>query len=94
LEVKLNDQERRAVGRLLVERKALLIETTEDTTRPDHARRAGLMELSVIASILGKLCRRDVMSIGASAMRRDNQDENRATIRMRMRRRGDYEGRA
>ena len=26
--------------------------------------------------------------------RRDNQDENRATIRMRMRRRGDYEGRA
>ena len=27
-------------------------------------------------------------------MRRDNQDENRATIRMRMRRRGDYEGRA
>ena len=31
LEVKLNDQERRAVGRLLTERKALLIETTEDT---------------------------------------------------------------
>ena len=28
------------------------------------------------------------------ALRRDNQDENRATIRMRMRRRGDYEGRA
>ena len=27
-------------------------------------------------------------------LRRDNQDENRATIRMRMRRRGDYEGRA
>ena len=27
-------------------------------------------------------------------VRRDNQDENRATIRMRMRRRGDYEGRA
>jgi hypothetical protein len=52
-----------------MERKALLIETTEDTTRPDHARRAGLMELSVIASILGKLCRRDVMSIGASASR-------------------------
>ena len=52
-----------------MERKALLIETTEDTTRPDHARRAGLMELSVIASILGKLCLRDVMSIGASARR-------------------------
>jgi hypothetical protein len=39
LEVKLNDQERRAVGRLLMERKALLIETTEDTTQPDRARR-------------------------------------------------------
>ena len=30
----------------------------------------------------------------STALRRDNQDENRATIRMRMRRRGDYEGRA
>ena len=94
MEIELNDQERRAVGRLLTERKALLIETTEDTTQPDPARRAGSIELSVIESILGKLCLRDVTSIGASAMRRDNQDENRATIRMRMRRRGDYEGRA
>ena len=62
MEVKLNDQERRAVGRLLTERKALLIETTEDTTQPDSARRAGLIELSVIESILGKLCLRDVTS--------------------------------
>jgi hypothetical protein len=54
LEVTLNDQERRAVGRLLTERKALLIETTEDTTQPDPARRAGSIELSVIESILGK----------------------------------------
>ena len=54
LEVKLNDQERRVVGRLLTERKALLIETTEDTTQPDAARRAGSIELSVIESILGK----------------------------------------
>jgi hypothetical protein len=30
----------------------------------------------------------------SAILRRDNQDENRATIRMRMRRRGDYEGRA
>ena len=30
LEVKLNDQERRVVGRVLTERRALLIETTED----------------------------------------------------------------
>src|SRR5271168_60419 len=31
---------------------------------------------------------------GSADMRRDNQDENRATIRMRMRRRGGDEGRA
>jgi hypothetical protein len=54
LEVKLNDQERRVVGRVLTERKALLIETTEDTTQPDSARHAGSIELSVIESILGK----------------------------------------
>ena len=39
--------------------------------------------------------RREVAKLKAErSMRRDNQDENRATIRMRMRRRGDYEGRA
>jgi hypothetical protein len=54
LEVKLNDQERRVVGRVLPERKALLIETTDDTTQPDAARRAGSIELLVIESILGK----------------------------------------
>ena len=36
------------MGKLLSERKALLIETTEDTTQPDSARRAGSIELSVI----------------------------------------------
>jgi hypothetical protein len=54
LEVKLNDQERRVVGRVLTERRALLIETTEDTTQPDAARHAGSIELSIIGSILGK----------------------------------------
>ena len=43
MKIELNDQERRAVGRLLTERKALLIEITEDTTQPDAARRAGLI---------------------------------------------------
>jgi hypothetical protein len=66
LEVKLNDQERRAVGRLLTERKARLIETTEDTTQPDSARRDGLIELLVVASILGKLRLRDVAPTGAA----------------------------
>jgi hypothetical protein len=54
LELKLNDQERRVVGRVLTERKALLIETTEDTTQPDAERRAGSIELWVVESILGK----------------------------------------
>ena len=65
MEVKLHDQERRAVGRLLTERKALLIETTEDATQPDAERRAGLIELLVVASTLRKLCLRDVTSFGA-----------------------------
>jgi hypothetical protein len=69
LEIKLNDQERRAVGRLLAERKALLIEMTEDTTQPDSARRSGSIELLAIESILGKLSRRDLTSTGASAKR-------------------------
>jgi hypothetical protein len=69
LEIELNDQERRAVGRLLMERKALLIETTEDTTQPDAERRAGLIEFSVIESILGRLRLRDVTSTAASARR-------------------------
>jgi hypothetical protein len=68
LEVKLNDQERRAVGRLLRERKALLIETTEDTTQPDSARRAGSIELSVIESMLGKLRLRDVTAASAKKL--------------------------
>ena len=67
MKIELSDQERRVVGRLLRERRALVIETTEDTTQPDHARRAGSIELSVIESILGKLCLREVTSIAASA---------------------------
>jgi hypothetical protein len=66
LEVKLNDHERRVVGRLLSERKALLIETMEDTTQPDSARRAALTELLVIVSIFGRLHLRDVTSTGAA----------------------------
>ena len=69
MKIEFNDQERRAAGRLLTERKALLIETTEDTTQADSARRAGLIELSIIESVLGKLCLRDVTSTGASAKR-------------------------
>ena len=54
MEVTLNDQEWRVVGRVLTERKAQLIEIIEDTTQPDLARRAGSIEVSVVESILGK----------------------------------------
>jgi hypothetical protein len=55
LKLELNDQERRAVGRSLAERKARLIESVGDTTRPPAARRAGLLELAAIASLVRKL---------------------------------------
>ena len=54
------------MGRLLAERKALLIETTEDTTQPDSARRSGSIEMLLIDSIRGKLCLRDLASTGAA----------------------------
>jgi len=55
LELELNDQEGRALGRSLVERKARLIEKAEDTTQPPAARRSGSLELKAIASALRKL---------------------------------------
>jgi hypothetical protein len=67
LKIELDNQERRAVGRLLAKQQALLIEMTEDTTQPDSERRAGLIELSVIDAIVGKLCLREVTSTAASA---------------------------
>ena len=66
MEIELNDQERRTLDGLLAERKAVLIEITEDTTQPDSARRAGSIELSVIKSILGKLRLRDLTSTVAA----------------------------
>jgi hypothetical protein len=55
LEIELNDEERRAVGRLLADRKALLIEITEDTAQSDPARHAGLIELVTIDSVIRRL---------------------------------------
>ena len=55
LETQLNDQERRTVGKLLMERRGRLVEMTEDTTEPDLARRAGLIELLTIDSVIRKL---------------------------------------
>ena len=57
MKLELNDQERRAVGKSLVERKARLIENTGDTTQARVTQRLGLLELEAIASVLSKLRR-------------------------------------
>jgi hypothetical protein len=57
LKIELNDQERRALGKALVERKALLIEHAGDTTQPRATQLAKLLEVSAIASVLRKLRR-------------------------------------
>ena len=57
VKIELNDQERRAVGRALVDRRARLIESTGDTTQTRAKQRAGLLELSAIVSVLRKLRR-------------------------------------
>jgi hypothetical protein len=57
LKIDVNDQERRALGRALVDRRARLIESTGDTTQTRAKRRAGLLDLSAIASVLRKLRR-------------------------------------
>jgi hypothetical protein len=57
LKIELNDQERRALGKALVERRARLIEHAGDTTQPRATQRAELLELSAIASVLQKLRR-------------------------------------
>jgi hypothetical protein len=49
---------------------------------------------AVVRMLTRKLAAAAPNDIHWDCVRRDNQDENRATIRMRMRRRGDYEGRA
>jgi hypothetical protein len=55
LELEIDDHERRAIERSLVARRSLLIENAEDTTLTTARRRAGLSELSTIASVLRKL---------------------------------------
>jgi hypothetical protein len=57
VKLELNDQERRALGRSLAERKTRLIENAGDTTQPRAAKRSGSLELEAIASVLGKLRR-------------------------------------
>jgi hypothetical protein len=55
LKIELDDQEQRAIGKSLVERKARLIENAGDTTQPRTEKRSGSFELRAIASVLRKL---------------------------------------
>jgi hypothetical protein len=55
LKLELDDQERRAVGKSLVERRRRLIENAEDTTLPRATKRSALRELAAIKSMLQKL---------------------------------------
>jgi hypothetical protein len=55
LDLEIDDQERRAIERSLVALRSRLIEEVGDTTLTPARRRAGLSELSTIASALRKL---------------------------------------
>jgi hypothetical protein len=55
LKFDIDGQERRAVGKALVERRRRLIENAEDTTQPRAGKRSALLELAAIKSVLRKL---------------------------------------
>jgi hypothetical protein len=55
LKLEIDDPERRAIERSLADRRSHLIENAGDTTLTPARRRAGLRELSVIASVRRKL---------------------------------------
>jgi hypothetical protein len=55
LKLELDDQERRAVGKSLVQRKGRLIENAGDTTLHRVAKRSALRELAANNSVLRKL---------------------------------------
>ena len=68
------------MARLLTKRRALLVETMEDTTQPDSARRAASTELLVIVSILRKLHLRDVTSTGAANVLQSKRSTRRSGV--------------
>jgi hypothetical protein len=55
LDLEIDDLERRAIEKSLIARRSHLIEKAGDTTLTRARRRAGLSELSTIASVLRKL---------------------------------------
>jgi TnpA family transposase len=77
-------------------------ENWDEVLRMTASIKAGTVAPSVILRQLAAYPRqnalakslREIGRLERTLLRRDNQDENRATIRMRMRRRGGDEGRA
>jgi hypothetical protein len=55
LKLEVDEQERRAVGRSLAGRKALLIQIAGDTAKTQAVRRPALVELEIIKPVLRKL---------------------------------------
>jgi hypothetical protein len=55
VKLELNSRELRAVAGSLADRKTLLVEIVQDTTRPRNTRRAGMIEAETIAAVLRKL---------------------------------------
>jgi hypothetical protein len=55
VKLELDHREKRAVRRSLADRKALLVENAQDTTRQPVTRRAASLELMSIDSVLSKL---------------------------------------
>jgi hypothetical protein len=55
VKLELDHRERRAVHRSLADRKTLLVEIVQDTTRSHNTRRAGMIEAETIDSVLRKL---------------------------------------
>jgi hypothetical protein len=90
LKLELDDQERRTVGRSLVERRARLIEIAEDTTQPRAAQQSGLRELAAVASVLRRLRRANrankfdeqtCIIERVKAARKEESNEHRRTMR-------------
>jgi hypothetical protein len=72
LELEIDDHERRAIERSLVALRSRLIEKVGDTTLTPARRRAGLSELSTIASALRKLVETSTGCVSKSCSIRDD----------------------
>jgi hypothetical protein len=68
LKLELDDQERGAVSKSLVERTGRLIENAEDTTLPRATKQSALRELAAIKSVLEKTALERMTTVVAKAL--------------------------